>query len=140
MMLRRILTVFAILFFILPFISHLKIPISGYAISSFSINLDMTGLSILVGILLLSFTWSNIKRDLFVFLSGSLIGFLVEWYGISREIWTYPHGQQLPPLLMIIVWGLVSLAIVHLALIFNFIEQKEEHRIRKWLKKKGLTK
>jgi prolipoprotein diacylglyceryltransferase len=75
-----------------------------------------------------------------VFISGSLIGFLVEWYGITREIWSYPHGQQLPPLLMIIAWGCVSLTIVHLSLIFNFIEQEEEHKIRKWLRKEKLIK
>lgn len=101
----------------------------------FSITLDTTGLLILVAIIVLSAVWGKPRRDIFVFISGALIGFLVEWYGITREIWSYPHGQQLPPLLMIIAWGLVSLAVVHLALIFKVIEQKEEHAVRRWLRR-----
>jgi hypothetical protein len=138
-MLKKVLTVLAILFLILPFIPNIRNPISGYAVSDFS-SLDLTVLSLLFGVFLLSFTWSNLKRDLFVFISGSLFGLMVEWYGISRGIWSYPNGEQLPPLLMIISWGFVSLIIVHFSLIFNFIEQKEEHVIRKWLKKKKLLK
>lgn len=101
----------------------------------FSINLDTAGLLILVIIILLSVVWGKPKRDIFIFISGALIGFMVEWYGITREIWSYPHGQQLPPLLMILAWGIVSLAVVHLALILNIIEQKEEHTVRKWLRR-----
>jgi hypothetical protein len=37
------------------------------------------------------------RRDVMIFLSGSLLGVFLEYWGTSRECWTYYTGQVPPP-------------------------------------------
>ncbi len=135
---RFLITIILLIaFFFSLFLISYKKSFTGYQVSSgFYITLDSIGFMIFGGIIVLSVLMGKFKRDIFIFTSGAILGFLVEWYGISREIWSYPHGQQLPPLLMILAWGVVTLSSYHLSLILRTATKKLLKIIKK-SKEKG---
>lgn len=134
-MLKKILTTTLLVIMLIAsiwVISSRDVAHTGFFIvSDFYINLDSVGFVLFGGIIALSVYMGNFKKDIFIFISGAIIGLLVEWYGITREIWSYPHGQQLPYLLMPLVWGTVALSMYHL----SFILKSAYKRMKKSSKK-----
>ena len=49
------------------------------------------------------------RRDVQVFLAGSLLGVFLEYWGTSRECWTY-YTQQVPPPVAVVAHGFAAIA------------------------------
>jgi hypothetical protein len=77
-------------------------------------TLDLAGGVIFLVLIALALYVGDPKRDLLVVISGSLVGGVLEWWGTTRGVWTYVSGGT-PPLIVIVAWGVVCLAVVHLA-------------------------
>jgi hypothetical protein len=55
------------------------------------------------------------KRDLGLFVAGSLLGLLLEYWGTSRECWTY-YTRQVPPPVAVFAHGFASVAFARVTL------------------------
>ena len=49
------------------------------------------------------------RRDVQVFLAGSLLGIFLEYWGTSRECWTY-YTEQVPPPVAVVAHGFAAIA------------------------------
>jgi len=63
-----------------------------------------------VGIMLsVTLTPKNPRGDVLLFLAGSSLGIFLEYWGTSRQCWTY-YTQQVPPPIAIVAHGFAALA------------------------------
>ena len=51
----------------------------------------------------------NARRDAFLFVAGSALGVLLEYWGTSRQCWTY-YTQEVPPPVTVFAHGFASVA------------------------------
>ena len=64
---------------------------------------------VLAIVLLVTFVRPEPRRDLLLFAAGSLLGVFLEYWGTSRECWTY-YTHQVPPPVAIFAHGFASIA------------------------------
>ena len=73
-------------------------------------SLDQLASRVVIGIVLVvTFVRAEPRRDLSLFGAGSLLGVFLEYWGTSRECWTY-YTHQLPPPVAIFAHGFASIA------------------------------
>lgn len=87
-----------------------------------SIHLWMSQLVVLlmVGVL---FTPGDRRKDVLLFLAGSLLGILLEYWGTSRRCWTY-YTAEVPPVEAIFAHGFASVAFERVARQLGRLGQK----------------
>jgi hypothetical protein len=54
------------------------------------------------------------KRDVLLFVSGTVAGLFLEYWGTSRECWTY-YTRQIPPPVAVAAHGFASVAFARVA-------------------------
>lgn len=74
----------------------------------------------LMGVALISILPGNRRTGLVIFISGSLLGIFLEYWGTTRECWTY-YTLQKPPLFAILAHGLASVAFWRVAALVESI-------------------
>jgi hypothetical protein len=52
------------------------------------------------------------REDLTLFLCGSLLGVFIEYWGTSRECWTY-YSQEIPPAVTVFAHGFAAVSFTH---------------------------
>jgi len=63
---------------------------------------------VVLAIMLFALFWRPTPpRDLCIFFGGSLLGFLLEYWGTSRHCWTY-YTRQVPPTITVLAHGYAS--------------------------------
>lgn len=62
-----------------------------------------------VGMVLLVLRLKKPRRDLLVFAAGSFLGIFLEYWGTSRECWTY-YTREIPPWVAIVAHGFAAIA------------------------------
>lgn len=77
-----------------------------FMLPAISITSSRIVIVVMVGIAL---TTRNAKRDLLLFFAGTALGWLLEYWGTTRECWTY-YTQQTPPLETAFAHGFASVA------------------------------
>lgn len=103
----------------------LILPLFVLAMTRFlwpSIHLWMSPLvvGLMVGVLL---SPGDRRRDLLLFLAGSLLGVLLEYWGTSRRCWTYYTGE-IPPVEAVFAHGFASIAFDRGVRLVGWLRQK----------------
>jgi hypothetical protein len=63
------------------------------------------------------------RRDVVIFVSGSLLGVFLEYWGTSRQCWTYYTGE-VPPLVAIFAHGFASIAFARGVMLVEWVLAK----------------
>jgi hypothetical protein len=79
---------------------------SVFARHTFGIFATQAVIALMVAITLLC---SNPRRDVTIFVAGSFLGIFLEYWGTSRECWTY-YTHEVPPLVAIVAHGFAAVA------------------------------
>jgi len=87
---------------------------------------------LIIGLLLIIYQF-DLRRDVLIYLCGTLLGGLYEYLGTSVGEWTYASGET-PPLWIAPLWGLAAVAMVSLAEILRKFTRNSWSRIKKWQK------
>jgi len=61
------------------------------------------------GMILLALRLKKPRRDFLVFAAGSFLGIFLEYWGTSRECWTY-YTREIPPYIAIVAHGFAAIA------------------------------
>jgi hypothetical protein len=91
-------------------------------------------LIVLVSLLLIK---SNFKYDIPLYLAAILLAYWGEWWGTSRDVWSY-FGTDGLPTYVVLTWGLCLLTVYHLYLIVRGIEGEKERKLWTWIKASSL--
>jgi hypothetical protein len=95
---------------------HLLLP--GFAICMFSFlarSLEHGASWVVVGLMtLVVLRCPAPRRDVLLFVSGTVAGLFLEYWGTSRECWTY-YTRQIPPPVTIAAHGFASVAFARVA-------------------------
>ena len=78
-------------------------------------SLDRGASRVVLGLLLLfALLCPSPKRDVLLFVSGTVAGLFLEYWGTSRECWTY-YTRQIPPPVTVAAHGFASVAFARVA-------------------------
>ncbi len=87
-----------------------------FMLPAISISSSRVVIAIMAGVAL---TTRAPRRDLLLFLAGTALGWLLEYWGTTRECWTY-YTQQTPPLETAFAHGFASIAFGRAAAVLTF--------------------
>jgi hypothetical protein len=124
--LHKMLTILADLFFAWVL---LHFGMGGWG--GLSVLLDDFGLMpwlLLVGVMFLLFFRSDYRTDIPLFISGLALGYWGEWWGTTREVWTY-WNDATPPDYLPPLWGIGLLTVNRLS---SFVEPLFDRDLPKW--------
>ena len=90
---------------------YVAVPVFVFALVAFiRPSLDLFASRVVLGIVLaVTFVRPEPRRDLLLFAAGSLLGVFLEYWGTSRECWTY-YTREVPPPVAIFAHGFASIA------------------------------
>jgi hypothetical protein len=89
---------------------------------------------LLCGLLILSPT--NRRLGVMTFAAGAGLGFFLEYWGTTRECWTYYTGQT-PPFFAVLAHGMAAVAFWRIGLLLKRLS-REQFNVLSALKQKGV--
>ena len=90
-----------------------------------TIGKSMTLMALLL-VIFLVFTPSDKRIAILTFLAGAGLGYFLEYWGTTRECWTY-YTLQKPPLFAILAHGMAAVAFWRSGLVLQILWQKAWH-------------
>jgi len=91
-----------------------------FMLPAISITSSRVVIAIMIGVAL---TTQNARRDLLLFFAGTALGWLLEYWGTTRECWTY-YTQQTPPLETAFAHGFASVAFARASTVLAFVADR----------------
>jgi hypothetical protein len=87
-------------------------------------SIDLGTSQAVVGLMVLAtVTGRAAKRDLLLFACGSVLGIFLEYWGTSRQCWTY-HTAEVPPLAAVLAHGFASVSFARAASVLGWFGGK----------------